>query len=240
MKRSTPVQSSAAFTLVELLVVIAIIVILMSLLLTAVPAVKEAARKTEARNTVNQVVVAMNAYYTEYAKFPPTQIGADPSAGAAGDTTVGDSRMGATAPNNAVFFTLRNIPMGPNMEYAANPRKVVFYDGKSANVSGSGRARGGFYDRTESGGSPGASEMSCLFDPWGNQYGVVMDSDGDDRIDLTGIYTDFTGADPASGQAPRRKVGAFSMGKDEKLGTKGDRAYRRGSEKSDDVLSWEE
>lgn len=239
MKRSTPVQSQTAFTLVELLVVIAIIVILMGLLLGAVPAVKEAARKTEARNTVNQVVVALNAYYTEYGKFPPTNIG-DDSAASQQDVIVGDSRMGASMPNNAVFYTLRNIPQGPNVDYAANPRKVVFYDGKTANVSGAGRARGGFYDRTEGGGTPGASEASCLFDPWGNQYGVVMDTDGDDRIDLSSSYSDFSGVDPVSGLAPRRKAGAFSMGKDEKLGTKGDRAYRRGSEKSDDVVSWEE
>jgi hypothetical protein len=68
---------------------------------------------------------------------------------------------------------------------------------------------------------------------------VDQDVPGDERIDLEGIYTDLAGADRVSGKAPRVTVGAFSMGKDETLGRKGDRAFRRGAEKSDDVVSWE-
>lgn len=241
MKRTAPHRLPAAFTLVELLVVIAIIVILMGLLLAAVPAVKEAARKAEARNTVNMVVTAVNSYYTEYARFPPTE---DPNqqsgaaAAAVEDVVVGDSKAGATIPNNFVFYTLRNIPKGVNDSYSCNPRKVVFYDGKSANVNSAGRARNGFYDKTSTGGVPPATEESCLYDPWGNQYCIVFDANGDDRIDLKGYYSDYTGVD-VSGLAPRRKVGAFSMGKDEKLGNNGDKVYKNGSELSDDVVSWE-
>lgn len=240
MKRIPPNRNILAFTLVELLVVIAIIVILMSLLLTAVPAVKEAARKTEARNTANMVTTAVNSYYTEYARFPPTE---DPSksttsTAATDDIVVGDSAMGASDPNNTVFFTLRNIAKGPNDSYAANPRKVVFYDGKTASVNASGKARGGFYDRTSNGSTPPPAEESCLYDPWGHQYGIIFDATGDDRIDLKGYYTDFTGVEDG-GKAPRRKAGVFAMGKDEKLGNNGDKTYRNGTELSDDVVSWE-
>jgi hypothetical protein len=57
---------------------------------------------------------------------------------------------------------------------------------------------------------------------------------------MEGIYFDFTGADRVSGKAPRAMVGAFSMGRDEQLGRKGDRTYRRNSsEKSDDIVSWD-
>lgn len=232
---------SLAFTLVELLVVIAIIVILMGLLLAAVPAVKEAARKAEARNTVNMVTTAVNSYYTEYARFPPTDDPNQPAAAGAAaidDVVVGDTKMGATIPNNVLFYTLRNIPKGVNDSYGCNPRKVVFYDGRSAAVNSAGRARNGFYDKTSTGGTPPATEESCLYDPWGDQYGIVFDVNGDDRIDLKGFYADFTGVDTA-GLAPRRKVGAFSMGKDEKLGKDGDKVYKNGSELSDDVVSWE-
>lgn len=235
MKRTSRHSPLSAFTLVELLVVIAIIVILMSLLLTAVPAVKEAARKAEARNTCNMVVTAINSYYTEYARFPPLD---EEARETDQDMVVGDSDMGVSDPNNAVFYTLRSIPKGPNDSYAANPRKVVFYEGKAANVNASGKARGGFFDRTSSGSNPPPAEESCLYDPWGNQYGVIFDQTGDDRIDLEGFYTDFTGVDE-SGRAPRRKAGCFSMGKDESLGNKGDKTYRNGTELSDDVVSWE-
>lgn len=240
MKRIFPNRlTTAAFTLVELLVVIAIIVILMSLLLTAVPAVKEAARKAEARNTCNMVVTALNSYYTEYARFPPIQ---DPNAPAAGtvdsDSVVGDPQFGAAEPNNTVFYTLRSIAKGPNDSYLCNPRRVVFYEGKAANVNASGNARGGLYDKMNNGGNPPGNEESCLYDPWGTQYGVIFDSTGDDRIDLVGFYSDFTGVDD-SGRAPRRKAGCFALGKDEKLGKNGDSTYRNGTELSDDVVSWE-
>lgn len=241
MQRPAPTSSRHAFTLVELLVVIAIIVILMSLLLTAIPAVKEAARKTDARNTANQIVVALNAYYTEYAKFPPIDPNnTKPPKDTDPDTVVGDDASGATEPNNTVFYTLRAIAAGPNTDNDCNPRKVVFFEGKAATVNNANVARGGFFDKTNNGGVAPANFASCLFDPWGKQYGVVMDTNGDDRIDLTNFYNDFSGIEPTAGRAPRKKVGAFSMGKDNKLGDNGNRSYRNGTEKSDDVLSWEE
>src|SRR4030095_15406592 len=148
MKRLSPSFSKAGFTLVELLVVIGIIVILMSLLLTAIPAVKEASRKLEAKNTVNQITVAANAYYTEYAKFPPLNDPDEPPPAADKDQWVGDQAMTAKLNNNALFFTLRNINKGPNKDNAANPRRVVFFEGKSAAVNNSGKPRSGFYDRS--------------------------------------------------------------------------------------------
>lgn len=238
MKRFSPVASRAGFTLVELLVVIGIIVILMSLLLTAIPAVKEASRKLEAKNMVNQITVAANAYYAEYAKFPPLNSPDAPPPKTDKDQWVGDQAMTATENNNQLFFTLRNIAKGANKDNATNPRRVVFFEGKSAVVSSAGKPRSGFYDRSATGGTPPSTEESCLYDPWGKQYGVILDTTGDDRIDMEGIYTDFQGATEA-GKAPRKKVGAFAMGKDEKLGNNGDKSFRSGSEASDDVISWE-
>jgi prepilin-type N-terminal cleavage/methylation domain-containing protein len=238
MKRFSPVAPRSGFTLVELLVVIGIIVILMSLLLGAIPAVKEASRKLDAKNMVNQIAVATGAYYTEYAKFPPLNEATAPPSKGDEDQKCGDSEMNAQYNNNALFFTLRNINKGPNQEYSANPRRVVFMEGKAATVSQAGKPRGGFFDRSANGGTPPSNEESCLFDPWGKQYGIVLDTSGDDRIDLEGVYTDFAGSGE-SGKAPRKKVGAFSMGKDEGLGKKGNKTYRSGSETSDDVVSWE-
>src|SRR4029077_6416025 len=100
-------EDREAFTLIELLVVITIILILMGLLFPAFRGVQDQAKKTQGRNDLTQIVTAVNAYYTEYGKYP--LITSDTTYGASGTSSA------------ALFNELRGTSAATD-----NPRRIVF------------------------------------------------------------------------------------------------------------------
>jgi len=64
-------RRNKGFTLIELLVVIAIIAILIALLLPAVQQAREAARRTQCKNNLKQMGLAIHNYHDVYTRFPP-------------------------------------------------------------------------------------------------------------------------------------------------------------------------
>lgn len=81
------------FTLIELLVVIAIIAILVALLLPAVQQAREAARRTQCKNSLKNVALAIHNFHDTYNRFP-----------AGGITAPIDVAFGGAGPKNLTFY----------------------------------------------------------------------------------------------------------------------------------------
>ena len=87
-------RKSRGFTLIELLVVIAIIAILIALLLPAVQQAREAARRTQCKNNLKQVGLAMHNYHDVYNTFPPGYVTRQPCDTAAQWTACNQGELG--------------------------------------------------------------------------------------------------------------------------------------------------
>ena len=202
-------RGPAAFTLIELLVVIAIIAILIGLLFPAFQAVQNQARRTQAKNDLTQIVTAVNAYYTEYGKYPLV---------AADNTIYGP----AATPNNGLFYTLRAVALGANAGDVANPRKIVFIN--PPDVKDPANPRSGIGTTT----GPGQ-----YYDPWGKPYNVEIDGGYDNTV--ANPYTANAGTTPNL----QVGVIAWSLGKDGSGAIAAASGDKNTGVYADDVISWQ-
>jgi prepilin-type N-terminal cleavage/methylation domain-containing protein len=145
-------QRIFAFTLIELLVVIVIIAVLMGLAFPVFQGVQNQAKKTQAKNDVTQIVTAVNAFYTEYGRYPTAET-TDPAA------TYG--------PGNKVSDVVFNELRG-KAGAALNTRQIVFIsppeDTNQASPKGKIGSDGQFHD------------------PWGSAYSFQIDADYNNEV----------------------------------------------------------
>ncbi len=93
----TTLKARRAFTLIELLVVIAIIAILIALLLPAVQQAREAARRTQCKNNLKQIGLALHNYHDTFNLLPMGYLDID--GGNSETTSCGWSWMSYILPN---------------------------------------------------------------------------------------------------------------------------------------------
>lgn len=210
-------RAPSAFTLIELLVVITIIAVLAGLLLPVISSVQNSARVTQAKHDEQQIVAAVNSYYTDYnhMPIPTTNYSND-------EYTFGESDL-KSAVLMAVLMANAGVTNGGNSTTAAyvqtmNPRFTSYVDWPTAKNATAPRGGLGLMD-----GQP--------YDPWGRTYIVRVDANSDNNI--PNPYDGKT----AGGDPLHTAVIVWSFGRDGQAAALG--ASKLTGAAADDVISWQ-
>jgi prepilin-type N-terminal cleavage/methylation domain-containing protein len=217
----SPCRSTRAFTLIELLVVVAIIGILVGLLFPAFKAVQNQARSTQAKNDLTQIVNAVNAFYTDYGKYPISSTFTTDTSATYGLASINN--------NDVLFNELRACntttdPSSCSANATINTRQILYISPPIVKTPSSPKS-----------GIGTTTSKGQYFDPWGTAYKVRIDADYNNNVSPN-PYSQGAGVDPI-----QQGVAAWSYGQDGTLGTNGDGIYKNltTGAQSDDVISWQ-
>jgi prepilin-type N-terminal cleavage/methylation domain-containing protein len=155
-----------AFTLIELLVVLVIIATLTGLAFPVFQSIQNQARKTQAKNDVTQIVTAVNAFYTEYGKYPL------PSTATGDGYSAGD---GSTS-SKPLFDALRGL------DVTLNSRQIIFISPAE--------------DRTQANPKGKIGSDDQFHDPWTSPYSIRIDADYNNQVPNPYSATGGAGPDP--------------------------------------------
>lgn len=190
--KTRSIYRRGGFTLIELLVVIAIIAVLASAGFGVGMKVQNTARKTVAESAARNIVHAVNSFYADYSAMPVPTGTASTQGGTTFDTGSGDG------------LKILSILLGQEDEI--NTRKVKYLDVPEAK----GKKAGIVFNRS--------GKVDGLYDPWGNPFSIVLDTDYAERLEFKPSKSQVT--------LNGRRCAVFSAGQDKKLGT------------ADDVKTW--
>lgn len=207
-----------AFTLVELLVVIAIIGILAAMLLPVLTKAKVAAQKTKAKTEMADIVNAVNAYDTDYGRFP--LIKPEQTLASTGDFTVGlifgpgngtpynnSTGLSFTSNSNVVanLMDLEKYPNGnitSNNAHVYNPKQVKYLGAKMS----------GYTPVLNDPNALGGVDNTGIYrDPWGNPYVITMNTSYDEKGTSDLLYSlRSVSQDPPGGSSQSGYNGLFN------------------------------
>ncbi len=185
----------SGFTLIELLVVMTIILILAGVTTPAALKILENAKMKNAQQVALELVNSVSAYQAEYRRYPVDR----------------KQQVGADVKIDTGEFLMSILLAQEGNQY--NPGGKSFYSGGNAKGN---PPRNGLVFNPDGGGR--------LYDPWGNLYQVMLDTDNNHRL-----IPPFKKAHMVGENMIAKSVIVWSLGPDGKDG--GDGA-------SDNVTTW--